>query len=83
MKAEDLIKAKGIDKAVSHLQCYGWRKTPFIIKLKRLVESHELVEFYGGVNGANGALKTMHFDVYTKARLKQAIADVESCMEVS
>lgn len=47
--------------------------------LKRLVESWELVNFYGGVDDAKQALDAMHFDVYAKAHLKQAIADVESC----
>ena len=49
--------------------------------LKRLVESHELVEKHGGLIGAKEYLKgnfiQYHMSAY--ARLKQAILDVESC----
>lgn len=47
--------------------------------LKRLVESHELVEKLGGLDEA----KIYVPDGYKSERLKQAIADVESCMEVN
>lgn len=47
--------------------------------LKRLVESYELVEKLGGLDEA----KIYVPDGYKSERLKQAIADVESCMEVS
>ena len=64
--------------------------------LKRLVESHELVENWGGLNGAKNSLSLLesslaiglyHGVVGVNAEaqiseLKQAIADVESCMEV-
>jgi hypothetical protein len=46
--------------------------------LKRLVESYELVEKLGGLDEA----KIYVPDGYKSERLKQAIADVESCMEV-
>lgn len=75
MKVNEFIKDKGIDEAKRHLECYGWRNTPFIIKLKRLVESHELVEKLGGLDEA----KIYVPDGYKSERLKQAIADVESC----
>ena len=48
-------------------------------QLKRLVESHELVENWGGLDDAKFALQLVRYP----ERLKQAIADVESCMEVS
>ena len=47
--------------------------------LKRLVESHELVENWGGLDDAKFALQLVRYP----ERLKQAIADVESCMEVT
>ena len=47
-------------------------------QLKRLVESHELVENWGGLADAKFALQLVRYP----ERLKQAIADVESCMEV-
>lgn len=47
-------------------------------QLKRLVESHELVENWGGLDDAKFALQLVRYP----ERLKQAIADVESCMEV-
>lgn len=43
--------------------------------LKRLVESHELVEELGGLYEAKNYVP----DGYKSERLKQAIADVESC----
>ena len=50
-----------------------------ISDLKRLVESHELVENWGGLDDAKFALQLVRYP----ERLKQAIADVESCMEVT
>lgn len=46
--------------------------------LKRLVESRELVEKLGGINKAKDYVP----DGYKSEQLKQAIADVESCLEV-
>ena len=48
-------------------------------QLKRLVESHELVENWGGLDDAKFALQLVRYP----ERLKQAIGDVESCMEVA
>ena len=47
-------------------------------QLKQIVESHELVENWGGLDDAKFALQLVRYP----ERLKQAIADVESCMEV-
>lgn len=52
-----------------------------ISDLKRLVESHELVERYGTADEAKEYLPMLRMDSYDE--LKQAIADVESCMEVA
>ena len=46
-----------------------------LVELKRLVESHELVENWGGLDDAKFALQLVRYP----ERLKQAIADVESC----
>lgn len=57
--------------------------------LKRLVESYELVESYGGIKNTKNKLSTEQGEPYYNYsqplidRLKQAIADVESCMEVT
>lgn len=52
--------------------------------LKRLVQSHELVESYGGLDSAKSTVNYPNFlndeDVKTtNHRLSKAIADVESC----
>lgn len=56
--------------------------------LKRLVESHELVEKFGGLfqakvildkEGFTGGIE-LNDDLISDDELKQAIADVESCM---
>ena len=53
-----------------------------VAEVKRLVESHELVESCGGLQSVGE--KLTHGLYESRAvieRLKQAIADVESCME--
>ena len=50
-------------------------------QLKQLVKSHELVGRYGTADEAKEYLPMLRMDSYDE--LKQAIADVESCMEVS
>lgn len=58
-----------------------------IDELKRIVESHELVEKYKKVRGIRFRIRWGQFRYGdTKEyndRLKQAIADMESCMEVN
>lgn len=63
-------------------------------KIKRLVESHDLIEQWGGPHGAKNTLKLLEeslsiglyhgmdgIDAETEVpKLKQAIADVESCL---
>ena len=48
-------------------------------QLKQIVESHELVENWGGLDDAKFALQLVRYPEL----LEQAIADVESCVEVS
>ena len=54
-----------------------------IDELKRLVESHELVKDYYGLTRAKEHAESNYTAPEIKNALKQAIADVESCMEVS
>ena len=88
MKANEYIKKYGTDCAkeiLKHNQ--DLVNVGFFIDLKRLVESHELVEKYKRGRGIRFRVRwgmyrygdTQEFN----DRLKQAIADVESCMEVS
>ena len=51
--------------------------------LKRLVESHELVKEHGSIVRAKMYAESTYTAPEVVDRLKQAIADVESCMEVS
>lgn len=78
---------------------HGWNDTKVMIEspfglgeyeylwddLKRLVESHELVEHAGGLDSAKKQieLKDSEDNCLWCVDLKIAIADVESCMEVS
>lgn len=48
-----------------------------LIDIKRIVESHELVDSYGGLDELKEFLSTLSTE--PNDYLKQAIADVESC----
>lgn len=78
MKANEYFKKIGIDAVKEYLVVDGWRNTPFIIQLKRLVASWELVQEFGGLEHAkrfyDENLKCDDAEVLCKA-----IADVESC----
>ena len=50
-----------------------------IADLKRIIESHELVDVFGGINGARKELANLCDNLVDCAYLCQAIADVESC----
>ncbi len=52
-------------------------------QLKQLVESHELVSDYYGLTRAKEHAESNYTAPELKAALKQAIADVEACKEVS
>ena len=54
-----------------------------IADLKRLVESHKLVGDYYGLTRAKEHAESNYTAPELKNALKQAIEDVESCMEVS
>ena len=84
MKANEFFKKVGIEAVRSYVAAYEDALTG---DLKHLVESHELVEKYKRGRGIRFRVRwgmyrygdTQEFN----DRLKQAIADVESCMEVS
>ena len=84
MKANEFFNKVGIEAVRSYVAAYEDALTG---DLKRLVESHELVEKYKRGRGIRFRVRwgmyrygdTQEFN----DRLKQAIADVESCMEVS
>lgn len=92
MRANEFVKKFGLKLAqrdiaaldsgfIKHddfLEHYGF---DILDDLKHLVESHELVEKLGGLEKCKGLVQVCIFkgrDSYA-ARLKQAIADVESC----
>lgn len=53
-------------------------------QLKQFVESHELVESYGGLSQSRRWIERTVFKLSdSMIALKKAIADVESCMEVN
>ncbi len=96
MKANDCIKKFGLDLAKLDVRAFesGFIKREDIVEhygfdilddLKRLVESHELVEWHGGLKYAKSYFERNSKE-YPNAKgwdkLAEAIADVESCMEV-
>lgn len=88
MRANDFIKAHGIAEAKRILHdargCVGvklWGRYEFSTDdLKRIVESHELVESYGGIRQSRRWIERTVFKLSdSMIALKKAIADVESC----
>lgn len=95
MKANEFIKKYGLDEAIKYLkQCDGLDHVYmgdgfYIDDLKRLIESHDLLDEIDGVDGAQDRIYICEIDdctsfslggyVYEISRVKQAIADVESC----
>ena len=94
MRANELVKENGIEKCkriLDDLTDQG-HNGDFYKDLKRLVESHELIESFGGLEMAKESLKNLpsEYQSYTMTRddtgattqsfkLNQAIFDVESC----
>lgn len=93
MKANEFVKKHGISAASELVNESEWSikqlalaTTTSMLDLKRLVESHELVESYGGIESAKKELQRQSILRWINPeteRLRAAIADVESCMEVS
>jgi len=99
VKANKFVKENGIEKCkriLDDLTDQG-HNGDFYKELKRLVESHDLVESYKGLHCAKNTLgllqSSMEIGLYHGMdgvdaateipRLKQAIADIEACKEVS
>lgn len=88
MKANEFFKKVGIEAVKSYIVAYEDHLTD---ELKRLVESHELVESRGGLDAAKHELILLqkhlnntfgYVTIITSEKienLKQAIADVEGC----
>jgi len=85
MKANEFVKKFGLEKskmAVRKLLPMEEGMPVFDYNsedLKRLVESHELVNDYYGLTRAKEHAESNYTAPELKAALKQAIADVESC----
>lgn len=83
MQANKFVKEHGWDEAKNLIAASGWRNTPFLIKIKRLVDSWELVQSFGSLENTKKILNDMHDDdlveVDESQALYSAIADVESC----
>ena len=82
MKANEFFKKVGIEAVRSYVAAYEDALTG---DLKRLVESHELVGSYGGLESSKLTVNYPNFlndeDIKTtNHRLSKAIADVESCL---
>lgn len=91
MKANEFVKKFGWDRAKREVALIGTiammcGDNDFNNDLKRLVESLELVEKLGGLETAKKELQRQSILRWINPeteRLRVAIADVESCMEVS
>lgn len=85
MKANEYFRKHGYKHCKSACLQNGWLNTGFWIRLKDLVKSHELVEYMGGIDKAKeqAYVLAMEVDGFNPTKIEKAIADVESCMEVS
>lgn len=84
MKANKFVKEHGWDFA--KLFANGWitlnSDCDNVVsrnEVERLVKSYELVQSYGGVENAT-YFTHIGFDYAEQLKLRQAIADVESCL---
>lgn len=75
MKANEFFKAMGLKAVKQFLENDNIITKEMSDDLKRLVESHELVEKLGGLKWAKEYVP----DNYKSKRLKQAISDVDGC----
>lgn len=81
MQANEWIKENGWGEAKNLIAANGWRNTPFLIKIKRLVASYEFVvnDFESmEIAKYQYMVSGCHSEPYW-IQVKQAIADVESC----
>jgi len=99
MTKHDNVSREGIMKATEFVKKFGWFATTRLVNgvdttndpyftillddLKRLVESHELVNHMGGLEKAMDAVINQEANGRNMTQLAQAIADVEACHEVN
>lgn len=96
MKANEFVKKFGWEHAKLHIDNMeavqiGNNHQEYIDDLKRLVESHELVESWGGIGRCKFFMKGMKLNkcdsvkcpktgmIVSRVKMEKAIADVESC----
>ena len=83
MRANEFVKKFGWGEAISLIDaskiCGIDKSVVDIEELKRLVESHELVREHGSIGRAKDYAQSPYTAPEVSERLKQAIADVESC----
>ena len=79
MKANEFFKAMGINAVRQFLENDNIRTKEMHDDLKHLVESHELVKEYGSLERTKIYAESTYTAPEVKDRLKQALADVESC----
>lgn len=99
MKANEFVKKFGVCAAknilhgmddasefTAHMPGDAWDKPTLIdaVGLRRLVESHELVEYMGGIDKAKeqAYVLAMEVDGFNPAKVEKAITDVEACKGV-
>lgn len=80
MKANEFVKKNGWNETKNYLRLHGWKNTSFLIGLKRLVESWDLVESYGGLDEAKKYVDDLSLSCgLMKISIRNAIEEVESC----
>lgn len=81
MKANEYFKKHGYKKCKSNCRSNAWLNTAFWVQLKRIIEAHDLVDSFGGLDGAKKYLRTrdVWVTVASNSQLIYAIQLVESC----
>lgn len=83
MNATDFIKKHGLRHAKEQCAIHGWKNTSWWIQVKNLIQSHEIINHFGGLDnakkvaGLKGGYLGCKFDDVVD--LKLHIADVEAC----
>ena len=92
MKANEFVKKFGLDAAkhkadeLKIIESMGDKLSFEDENLKRIVESHELVESKGGIELSKKEVRQRSIVRWVDPeveRLREAIADVEACEEIS
>ena len=80
MKASEFIRVFGLNIARMAVEECPSEYELDTVELKRLIKSHELVMDYYGLTRAKEHAESNYTAPEIKDALKQAIADVESCL---